>query len=335
MHGIVFGLGSMGKRRIRCLSELGFTDIIGLDPREDRRAEVEKNYRVKTVSSLSELDLSGFQYAIISTPPHMHEEYMKICVEAGIHFFVEASVIDGSLGQIGEAADRKGLVAAPSATLLFHPAIQKIIETVSSGKLGRITNYIYHSGQYLPDWHPYEHVQDYYVSRRETGGAREIVPFELSWLVKCFGWPKAVSAEVLKTSSIPGAEDIDDTFTFLILHDGIIGTMVVDVISRFATRQMTIVGTEAQLTWDWNDSAIKVYYGREQRWEVLDYPRYQAASGYNQNISERMYVEEVNEFLQSCLKAAKFRNTLREDQKVLSILRGIEESAYRGARVSL
>ena len=36
---IVVGLGSMGKRRIRNLLKLGYCDIIGFDPRDDRRKE--------------------------------------------------------------------------------------------------------------------------------------------------------------------------------------------------------------------------------------------------------------------------------------------------------
>ncbi len=33
---LVIGLGSMGKRRIRCLQSLGHTDMIGFDIRNDR-----------------------------------------------------------------------------------------------------------------------------------------------------------------------------------------------------------------------------------------------------------------------------------------------------------
>ena len=40
---IIVGLGSMGKRRIRNLLKLGYCDIIGFDPRNDRRNESKKN----------------------------------------------------------------------------------------------------------------------------------------------------------------------------------------------------------------------------------------------------------------------------------------------------
>jgi threonine dehydrogenase-like Zn-dependent dehydrogenase len=36
---IIVGLGSMGKRRIRCLNYLGYNEIIGYDIREDRMEE--------------------------------------------------------------------------------------------------------------------------------------------------------------------------------------------------------------------------------------------------------------------------------------------------------
>ena len=36
MKFLVIGLGSMGKRRVRCLMSLGEKDIIGFDPRQDR-----------------------------------------------------------------------------------------------------------------------------------------------------------------------------------------------------------------------------------------------------------------------------------------------------------
>ena len=42
MKFLQIGLGSMGKRRIRCLQALGETGIVAFDPREDRREEAER-----------------------------------------------------------------------------------------------------------------------------------------------------------------------------------------------------------------------------------------------------------------------------------------------------
>jgi len=39
MKFLIIGLGSMGKRRIRCLHKLGYENVVGIDPRDDRRKE--------------------------------------------------------------------------------------------------------------------------------------------------------------------------------------------------------------------------------------------------------------------------------------------------------
>jgi predicted dehydrogenase len=48
MKCLVVGLGSMGKRRIRNLRALGLADIVGVDPRADRRDEAAQKYGVAT-----------------------------------------------------------------------------------------------------------------------------------------------------------------------------------------------------------------------------------------------------------------------------------------------
>ncbi len=187
MKFLVVGLGSMGKRRIRCLQTLGFQDIAGVDLREDRRREVERLHSIRTLSGVDPKFLAGVDAVIVSTPPNHHAEYLKASVEAGKHVFVEASVVDAGLSDLDALARKKRVIVAPSCTLRFHPAVKQVAQLVTGGTLGKVANFSYHSGQYLPDWHPWERVADYYVSNPETGGAREIVPLELTWLTKVYG----------------------------------------------------------------------------------------------------------------------------------------------------
>ena len=44
MKFLIIGLGSMGKRRVRCLKSLGHENIVGFDVKESRRKETEKQY---------------------------------------------------------------------------------------------------------------------------------------------------------------------------------------------------------------------------------------------------------------------------------------------------
>lgn len=327
MNFLIIGLGSMGKRRARCLKALGITTVAGFDHREDRRLESQEKYGIQTFSDIKRA-MREFQPAalIISVPPDAHHVYMKMAAEKGSHFFIEASVMDTDMDLIKDMVKRKNIIAAPSATLLFHPAIKKIYEIVQSHELGNISNVIFHCGQYLPDWHTYEEVSEYYVSNPLTGGAREIVPFELSWLTHLFGFPKRVCGFNRKTIDIKGAEEIDDTYNFLFYYRDFLATIAVDVVSRYATRRLLINGDQKQLIWDWNDKKIRIYNPINKQWQDIVYEMLPSEAGYNANIGENMYIDEIKNFIDAIEGKKSFINTLENDHRVLKLLYAIEES---------
>jgi predicted dehydrogenase len=332
MNFLVVGLGSMGKRRVRCLKALGYSSICGFDRRRYRAEEAAKAYGISTFDNFEKaLDASRPHVLIISVPPDVHHVYMKIAAERRIHFFVEASVVDTDIDDIDTSAKHAGIVAAPSATLRFHPGIKLVGSIVNSGLLGTLSNLTYHCGQYLPDWHPYEKVSEYYVSNPLTGGAREIMAFELTWLLSLLGKPKKVIGNVRKTINIEGAEKIDDTYNCLLDFGKYLAVVTVDVVSRFATRRLLINGSERQLRWEWDRNCVEVYEPSLTKWNVHNYESPTAAAGYNVNIGEQMYIEELKSFINAILGGTPFINSLREDHAVLKVLYAIEQSSRQGA----
>lgn len=321
----------MGKRRIRCLQTLGYAAVAGIDARADRRAEAAQKYGVPVFADYEEAVRARRPDAlIISVPPDSHHLFMTRAVADKIPFFVEASVVDHGIRETDAACRQLGLLAAPSTTMLFHPGIQLVARLVRSGALGTISNVVHHSGQYLPDWHTYEAVQDYYVSNPATGGAREIVPFELSWLTAVFGFPSRVTGTVRKTIEIAGAEKIDDTYNCVFDYGRHLMVLVVDVVSRCAVRRLTINGERKQLVWDWDEQVVRVYDPATSTWEKLRYDQGQAAAGYNANIGETMYIEELRSFLETAQGRGTFPNTLANDHANLRLLYAVEESDRTG-----
>lgn len=324
---LVIGLGSMGKRRVRNLQALGIKNIVGFDVREDRRNEAIKNYNIKTVSSFEEaLENFKFDAFIISLPPAIHHIYMKKGLELSIPAFIEASVVDTDFDQIIKEAKDKNILLAPSCTLFFHPAIKKITEIIKNNKLGKISNFLYHSGQYLPDWHTYEDVSEYYVSNKDTGGGREIVPFELTWITLALGFPERIVGLYKNSIQIKGAEDIDDTYNLLMDYNTSIFNLSVDVVSRYATRRLVINGDKKQLYWNWDDNMIKVFNPELNSWEEIKYEMISAENGYNKNLTEQMYIDEMETFLKAVKNEITFPNNLDHDHKVLKLLYAVESS---------
>ncbi|MBK7627803.1 MAG: Gfo/Idh/MocA family oxidoreductase [Bacteroidales bacterium] len=155
MNFLVIGLGSMGKRRVRCLQSLGYSDIVGFDNREDRRKEAQVKYNIKIIDSINGIFFSDFDAFIISTPPDQHTPYLKMAIDHSKPAFIEASVLLEEVKEIN-LYNKNNTFLAPSCTLRFHPMIKDITKIVKEGKYGKVTNFSYHSGQYLPDWHPWK-----------------------------------------------------------------------------------------------------------------------------------------------------------------------------------
>lgn len=326
MEVLVIGLGSMGKRRIRNLIALGYKNIIGFDLRKDRRKEVEELYKIQTIEDFDLVKIKKFDAWIISTSPDTHHVYMAEAISYETPAFIEASVLDTDFEFLIQKSKEKKVFLAPSCTLLFHPAISLISSIINTNKIGVITNVLYHSGQYLPDWHSYETVDQFYVSKKETGGAREIVPFELTWLTKIFGFPLRICGFNKKSIEIAGAEKIDDTYNLLLDYENFILNLSVDVVSRHATRRLLINGDRGQLVWDWDDNFVQLYNADIKIWENIKYDTIPAQLGYNKNITEQMYIEELNSFILSINNEKKYLNSLEEDHRVLKLLYAAENS---------
>lgn len=322
---LIIGLGSMGKRRVRCLKALGVESnvIYGMDKREDRCAEAKEKYDINVVANVEEMDFSEVEAVIVSLPPNKHFEGVKVAFAHNKPVFVEASVVLEDVQKIKEN-NTDNVFVAPSGTFLFHPAIKEIKRIVVSGKYGKVCNFSYHSGQYLPDWHPWENVNDFYVSSRITGGAREIVPYELTWIVDVLGYPDKVKGYFRKTRDI-GCE-IEDSYVSSLDYGDMVGSLLIDVVGRNAVRNLVINFEQAQLQWRGDRELLELYIPETDTWERIALGDMIHEEGYNKIVNENMYIDEIAAFLKGIEDEKFYPNTIENDIKVLEILKEIENS---------
>lgn len=336
MKFLIIGLGSMGKRRIRNLQHLQAGEIIGFELREDRRKEVEETYGIKTFGAIDRALSENPDAIIISTPPDRHHEYAMLAAKNHKHFFTEANITSRGMADLIELCKGKNIVAAPSCTMRFHPAIKKIKELVDAGTIGPVLTFIYHVGMYLPDWHPWEDYRTFYVSKKETGACREIVPYELGWITWVLGDVTQVSCMRGKLTTLE--TDIDDAYQLLMKFEtGTLGHMLVDAISRVPYRSLRLISEEGVITWEWGNG-IRVYTAKDKTWK--EYPEYPGATGttmknYDQKIKEEPYIEEMKRFVDMVAKGTKNQYTLLDDAKILHILESAEKSSDTGNHINL
>ncbi len=322
---LVIGLGSMGKRRINCLLSLGISAncIYGMDKRSDRCEEAKEKYGINIVADEAEIDFAQIKAVIVSLPPDKHILGVELALKHEKPVFVEASVVLEDVQAICKS-NTKNVFVAPSCTFVYHPMIKEIKRIVSSQMLGKVCNFSYHSGQYLPDWHPWEGIKEFYVSNRLTGGAREIVAYELTWMADVFGFPVDMKGYFRKTSALDC--DIEDSYVSVIDYGDMLGTLIVDVVGRYAVRNLVINFERGQIQWRWDKAQLEVFDSESGKWTFISQPEQQHVKGYNENIGENMYIEEIDSFLRGIENPSLYVNTIEKDIKVLKLLEKLENS---------
>jgi len=326
MKFLIIGLGSMGKRRVRNLKTLGIEHVAGFDPRPDRRKESQEKYGIPVFEDLdAAMHTFAPQAFVISTPPDIHMHYAYYAYERGISCFIEASVVDADkILQLSQKINKTGIVMAPSCTMRYYPGPRKIKELILSNAIGKVLNVNYQTGQYLPDWHPWEKIEEFYVSKRETGGAREIVPFELTWLNDIFGEAKAAACVKAKLTDMPA--DIDDIYHCLLRYDSnVLANITVEVVSRpEATREMRVLGSEGEIIFSADSNSVRYINTSMETWKEFKFDTGTVESQYIN--PEEPYIAEMNDFVAAVRAKDQglYPNTLEDDYNVLQTLYALE-----------
>lgn len=327
MKVLVVGLGSMGKRRVRCLRRLGVTDVTGFDPRAGRREEANTKYGIATLADWGEAKALPADCWIISTPPDTHIGYGLEAVARGISFFTEANVTDARMAELSARLADGKVVGAPSCTMRYYPGPRQIKELVGSGAIGRALAFTYQSGQYLPDWHPWESYKDFYVSKRATGACREIVPFELCWLADLFGPVASLSCMKDRLGDLDA--DIDDIYQLLLRFESkVIGHLMVDVIARPAVRLFRLIGTAGTIEWDQSAQRLRHFAAGSGSWQECSLKSGTVEPGYVHG--EEPYVEEMRDFLAAVRRERPWPYPFAEDERILRLLERAETSDKSG-----
>lgn len=295
MKIIVIGLGSMGKRRIRILSERRDVEIYGIDSQESRCAEVREKLGVKCFSSISEaVESQKIDAAVISTSPLSHATIIGECLIHNLHVFTEINLVQDGYDENMALAKERGLVLFLSSTFLYRKETQSIIEKVHKARCP--LNYIYHVGQYLPDWHPWESYNNYFIGNSKTNGCREIMAIDFPWLVTAFGSVKDIY--VVKSKNTGLHITYNDNYLITLEHEsGAKGVFAVDVVARKPYRHIDIYGEEFQLSWNGTADSLYEYNinGRQnEKIQLSDASEHM--DGYAEFITENPYREELNAF---------------------------------------
>ena len=323
MNILIVGLGSMGKRRARLLKHLEpQLNLYGVDFSAQRREQAEE-MGISTFENLATALASvKLDAALVCTAPVTHAQIIRTVLEAGVSVFTELNLVDDGYQENQVLADKNNLVLFLSSTMLYRKETQYIKEQVQ--QFAKPVNYIYHIGQYLPDWHPWESYKNFFVADKRTGGVREIFGIDLPWLLDAFGPVKHMSVYKDKISELE--IDYPDSYFITLRHEnGTKGILAADVVSPKAVRNFECFGEGLHLFWEGNPKSLYRFNKETASKEQVNlYQSVEQDPRYSDNIVENAYVDELAHFLAVLRKEQPLRYTFEQDAKTIALMDAIE-----------
>jgi predicted dehydrogenase len=264
MKILVIGAGSMGRRRLRDLNYLNLGGVLLFEPISERCEQVAGAFGVPGYLDLNAAMQQHPHALVVSTPPALHETYVRHGIEQGMHVFAEVPfVLDYEalvqIAAVAAAGSDKPLLAV-SHTIRYYPPYRLIHDLLARAVIGRPLYLEYSLGNYLPDWHPYEDYRKFYAKEQKLGGAgMDMLLHELSAIHWWMGKSTKVLARLTKVSSleIVGPDNHDILIRFA---SGAVAFFHHDVIEQGTVgRHIRIVGAEGTIEWHQNQSSVRVY----------------------------------------------------------------------------
>lgn len=322
MKVLVVGYGSMGRRRIRLYKQLDKdAQFICVDSNPERIKQIKDDGHT-SFADLNEAVKEEPDLAFVCTSPLSHAAIIPVLLQNKINTFTEINLSSKNYDQMISLAKENGVKLFLSSTMLYKKQIKKIKELVQKETLP--LTYIYHIGQYLPDWHPWESYKDFFIGKKESNGCREIYAIQLPWIVDTFG--DVINLTTVSQKSTKLEIDYDDSYITTFEHkNGNKGVFVVDVVSRVATTYLEVIGENIHLTWDGSNDGLKIYNIVDKKVETfIAYENEVHNENYAANIVENTYLDEIKDFINYVQNGTAPKWSIQKDYAVLDLIDKIE-----------
>jgi predicted dehydrogenase len=263
---LVVGAGSIGRRHLSNLKQLGLPKLSACDPHPDRLAYVLEHFQAASVANLEDGLKSKPDIVLVCSPPVHHAQQALQAIRAGADVFIEKPVSDSvdHLEDLLAEEQNSGAVVQVGYNLRFHAPLQKLKELLEQNAVGKILWGRVEAGSYLPDWRPWQDYRKSYTASRAMGGGIILDgSHELDYVTWLFGAPNELTCMAGKVSDLE--IEVEDCATVLMRFPN--GSQVdvhIDFMERFYTRGCVLTGEQGKLQWDFTANAVQIQRCGEQ-----------------------------------------------------------------------
>lgn len=325
---LLLGCGSIGKRHLGNLQQLGVRDLAAFDPVAERRHEAQERFGCTVHADLDEAFAAKPRVVLVCTPTRFHLEHALRAARQGCHLFIEKPVAEdpATVGELAAELRQRGLVSLVGCNFRFHPGLQLVRELLAQNTAGRVVTARAQFGQYLPDWHPWEDYRQGYSARQDLGGGVILDRIhELDYLTWLLGDATAVTALVGHLSHLEISTE-DTAEILLRFRSGAFGSVHLDYVRRTYDCALEIVGDAGTIQWRYQDHEVRWHTAAGKKWESRQWP------GYDGNL---MYLDELRHFLRALAGLEPSLQDVAAAARVLTLAYAIKQAALNRAWIEL
>ena len=320
MKFAVIGCGSIGKRHIETIGELGH-EVVAYNRGEERRRIVAKRFGIETFSDFERIFKTRPDAAIICTPNSLHLTYAIAAARRGVHLFIEKPVSHSmeGLDELCREVKSRGLITHVGSNMRFHVGPEKVWKGVSEGQIGKPLWAYFWGGMHLPNWHPDEDYRQMYSAKESLGGGA-LLDFihELDLILWMFGEPEGLVSVLRRTGWLEiETEDLVDAI--LMYPNSFQVAVHLDYLQKPFQRGIRIVGTDGWIEWDLAHKGVMTH----------DYSRGETASEPHPEQWEHqsMYSRQMEYFVSCLLRKTQSMSSLESGIKALRLALNLKRSS--------
>lgn len=320
MKILIAGLGSIGRRHLRNLLDLGEHDIMLFRTRKATLPDQELD-PYPTYLDLEEALARQPEAVIIANPTSLHLDVAIPAARQGCHLLFEKPISHSfeRIEELQQAVSANEVRVLVGFQFRFHPGLVGIDRILSQGDLGRPLWARAHWGEHLAGWHPWEDYRQSYSARADLGGG---VINTLCHPLDYFGWFFGKVSQIwahkahLSDLELQGVEDTAEIG--LQYGNGVLASIHLNFFQKPASHTLQIVCEGGTLVWDNQDGSVHILRSGSET------ERISAPTGFERNW---LFVEEMKHFLAVVRGEQQPVCTLEDGVETLKLTQAAHSSA--------
>jgi predicted dehydrogenase len=295
---LVLGAGSIGRRHIANLRQIGMTDLVIADPSQ---VALDKARAIAGEASFTEdpgsaFNRGSFGAVFICSPPQLHLSQLDAALDHGAHVFVEKpfSLKSDGAEAVLRKADASQLKVMTAFNMRYLDLIRTMKKWLDEGRIGRVLGCRIGLSSFMPNWHPDEDYRQGFMAFWHSGGG---ALFDYSHGIDLAQWfaGEIESVACLQRTTLLEMETDDVSAVTCVTRGGAVCSFYFDFVDRMPRKSLELIGSEGTMIWE---------YDKSERLSL-----FKSAAGEQTRIVTKenyaqCYVEEIKDFF-DCVKSGR------------------------------